>query len=258
MQKNVLLLISCCILFITACAQPSSDPISEIKKQPLAHSQQQGTTVAFYSKEELLGKFDPAKHASFVKIETSHTDKPNIYMRLQAYDSFRLMHEAAKKEGINIRIISATRNFDYQKGIWEKKWLREKYKGWSEVDKVKDILKYSSMPGTSRHHWGTDVDFNSVEPGWFAKGEGKKLYDWLIANAASYGFAQTYNSKANGRTGYEEEKWHWSYMPLSRDMLEQYNASITYNDLTGFSGSASAKATQSIELYVNGIDPGLR
>jgi zinc D-Ala-D-Ala carboxypeptidase len=206
-------------------------------------------------KDELLGKFDPATHADFAKIEKTYTGKDNIYMRKQAYEAFKLMHAAAKKEGINISIISATRNFDYQKGIWEKKWKREKYKGWKDLDKVKDIMKYSSMPGTSRHHWGTDVDFNSVEPAYFASGEGKKLYDWLVKNATSFGFGQTYSVKTNGRTGYEEEKWHWSYLPLSKEYLKQYNATVKYEDLTGFSGCAEAKAAQAFELYVNGIDP---
>ncbi|NJK84501.1 MAG: M15 family metallopeptidase [Saprospiraceae bacterium] len=36
------------------------------------------------------------------------------------------------------------------------------------------ILKYSSMPGTSRHHWGTDIDLNSFSNSYFEQGEGKK------------------------------------------------------------------------------------
>lgn len=214
--------------------------------------------VSDISKTDLLGKFDPAKHSDFARIEKTYTDKDAIYMRKVAYDSFKLMHAAAKKEGVNIRIISATRNFDYQKGIWERKWKREQYAGWSELDKVKDIMKYSSMPGTSRHHWGTDVDFNSVELAYFKSGEGKKLYDWLVLHAAEYGYHQTYTSKTSGRTGYEEEKWHWSYMPLAKEYLARYNAIITYEDLTGFSGSSSAKDAQAFELYVNGIDAGLK
>ncbi|MFN0031895.1 MAG: M15 family metallopeptidase [Flavobacteriales bacterium] len=221
----------------------------------LLYSFNTGTPLA---KNDLLGKFDPAKHADFVKIDKKHTTKDNIYMRKLAYDSYKNMHDSAKKEGITITIISATRNFDYQKGIWEKKWVREKYKGWSDLDKVKDIMKYSSMPGTSRHHWGTDVDFNSVEPAYFNKPEGKKLYDWMVKNASHFGFYQTYTDKAAGRTGYEEEKWHWSYMPLAKEFLKQYNTTITYADLTGFSGSTEAKAAQAFELYVNGIDSSLK
>lgn len=211
-----------------------------------------------YSKVDLLGQFEPSKHADFSLIAKEHTSKEGIYMRTEAYKAFQEMSAAAKKEGVTITIISATRNFNYQKGIWEKKWLREKYKGWSELEKVKDILKYSSMPGTSRHHWGTDVDFNSVELAYFTSGTGLKLYNWLMAHGADYGFYQTYTDKKAGRTGYEEEKWHWSYMPVAKEMLKQYNAIITYDDISGFSGSASAKSADVVALYVNGIDAALK
>ncbi len=214
-------------------------------------------TVQTFTSDYLMGKFDPAKHPQFVKIEHVYSDKDQIFMRKEAYEAFQKMHSAATKDGASIKIISATRNFNYQKGIWEKKWLRDKYKGWSDIDKVRDILKYSSMPGTSRHHWGTDVDFNSVEPAYFQNATGKKLYDWLVKHGAEYGFAQTYTSKENGRAGYEEEKWHWSYMPLSSEMLKAYNEQITYSELTGFIGASAAKESDVFRLYVNGIDVSL-
>ena len=44
--------------------------------------------------------------------------------------------------------------------------------------------------------------------------------DWLVQNGASYGFCQPYTA---GRcAGYNEEKWHWSYMPLSEPMLTDW------------------------------------
>lgn len=211
-----------------------------------------------WSVDELTGRFDPSKHQDFVRIQSAHTSKENIYLRKESYEAFVKMYDAAKKEGIRLTIISATRNFDYQKGIWEKKWLREKYKGWSDFDKVKDILSYSSMPGTSRHHWGTDVDFNSVDPKFFASGEGKKLYDWLLIHASEYGFAQTYTHKKSGRTGYEEEKWHWSYMPLASEMLKDYNTRVKYEDLHGFHGAEQADDLKVFETFVNGIDASLK
>jgi D-alanyl-D-alanine carboxypeptidase len=218
MRRLLLLAVPC--LLMCACSQSQSPATTTIAAAPEIKSDHAIKTTGIdstsvdtalrYSKEELLGRFDPARHPDFVKIEAEHTDKPNIYMRAQAYNAYLKMASAAKKEGVDIRIISATRNFDYQKGIWEKKWKREQYTGRTDLEKVKDILKYSSMPGTSRHHWGTDVDFNSVELSYFASGPGKKLYEWLVKNGATYGFAQTYTSKADGRTGFEEEKWHWS------------------------------------------------
>jgi LAS superfamily LD-carboxypeptidase LdcB len=206
-----------------------------------------------FTKEQLLGKITPAKDTNFSLIAAQFTDKKNIYLHKEAYAAFEKMAAAAAKEGIKIKIISATRTFDAQKTIWEKKWVRADYIKFPEQQRVKEIMKYSSMPGTSRHHWGTDIDINSLENSYFEKPEGKKLYDWMIKNAAQFGFFQTYTSKKDGRTGYEEEKWHWSYMPIAGPMLIEYQKVIKYADINGFSGSQYAAANKVIEEYVLGI-----
>ncbi len=207
------------------------------------------------SKNELLGQFEPSKHADFVRIDAEYTDKPSIYLRKATYQAFKDMYWEAKKCGINLKIRSATRNFNYQKGIWERKFARPKYKGWQAEDIVRDIMKYSSMPGTSRHHWGTDIDFNSFENSFFESGKGKRIYDWLIEFGPEYGFYQVYTSKENGRKGYEEEKWHWTYLPLSKGYLEEYKKQVSYDDITGFKGAKEAIKVKAIENYVGGINP---
>ncbi len=218
----------------------------------------QADSIAPFSREELLGKFNPAKHSDFQLILSRHSTKTDIYLRKGAYDAFKRMHEAALKEGITLTILSATRNFDSQKGIWERKWKRPQYEGKTDFERIVDILKFSSMPGTSRHHWGTDIDLNSLEPAYFTTGKGLTIYQWLRAHAADYGYSQTYTSKKDGRSGYEEEAWHWSYMPLAGPMLEEYNRTITYADLSGFSGSKAAEKARVLEDFVNGIDPKLK
>lgn len=204
---------------------------------------------------ELIGDFNPAGHPAFVEIASNYTDKSSIYLRQEAYTAFVQMAGAAKQAGFKLKIISATRNFSYQKSIWERKWEQPKYMGWSALERSKDILKYSSMPGSSRHHWGTDIDLNALDNAWFETGEGKRLYAWLCANAPSYGFYQVYTSKATGRTGYEEEKWHWSYMPLAERYLQQYNTLIDNHMLGNFKGSETAVELKIVERYVNGIHP---
>lgn len=206
------------------------------------------------TKDELLGKFNPATHEDFVKIETDYTSKSNIYLRKEAYEAFKAMHDAASDEGIDLTIISATRNFNYQKSIWERKWDKPKYMGWEPIAKAKDILTYSSMPGTSRHHWGTDIDLNNLNNSYFESGDGLKTYSWLLECAEEYGFRQVYTSKNAGRTGYNEEKWHWSYAPLSDQYLKEYNRLVSIGDIEGFNGSTSAEGLNVIEEYVNGID----
>ena len=116
-----------------------------------------------------------------------------------------------------------------------------------------DILTYSSMPGSSRHHWGTDFDLNSLDNNFFESGDGLIIYDFLSRCAGEFGFKQVYSDDVN-RTGYKEEKWHWSYMPIAEEMLKAYNTTISTDDFSGFNGSSVADSIDVIKLYVNGID----
>ena len=209
------------------------------------------------SQDELLGKFEVTSHPDFIQIDSKYTSKANIYLRREAYSAFEQMHEAASQEGIDLNIVSATRSFSHQKRIWEGKWKRTQYMGWSDFDKAQDIMTYSSMPGTSRHHWGTDLDFVSLNNDYFGSGKGLTTYNWLIENGPKFGFSQTYTSKNAGRTGYEEEKWHWSYMPLSENYLESYIKLVTSRNIQGFSGQGVADSLKVIPHYVKGIDKTL-
>ncbi len=210
-----------------------------------------------FSKKELLGQIDYASSDRFAQIPSEFTTKNEVYLRTEALDAFKKMFFAAKECGVDLQIISAARNFDYQKGIWERKWKDGKYIKHFGADRAKAIMRYSSMPGTSRHHWGTDIDLNNLNDSYFLKGEGKIVYEWLCSHANSHGFYQTYTSKESGRTGYEEEKWHWSYLPISKLLLEKYNSEISYSDIENFNGSESAENLGAIENYVNGIEKSL-
>ena len=206
-----------------------------------------------YSKEELLGKIDPTTHPDFAEIPSKYCLRSGLYLRHEVLDAFLELHKNAQDEDIEIVVISATRPYNHQKSIWDRKWGHSKYMGWQDLEKVKDILKYSSMPGTSRHHWGTDLDLNALENSYFETDAGLKVYDFLERCGGELGFVQVYTDKSSGRTGYEEEKWHWSYMPVSSVMLEDYNEFITSEDITGFEGSDMSDSIQIINHFVNGI-----
>lgn len=207
------------------------------------------------TKALVLGKFNFTKDTSFVEVAAKHSSK-SLYLNKQAYAAFVKMHNAAAKDGVTLTIISGTRNFWYQKGIWERKWA--KYASLAPADRAKKILEFSSMPCTSRHHWGTDMDINNLENSYFKTGKGKKEYDWLQKHAATYGFYQVYTDKDSGRTGYNLEKWHWSYLPLAKQYLEYYNKNVSYADISDFKGAELAKELDVINLYVNGIPETLK
>ena len=115
---------------------------------------------------------------------------------------------------------------DRSKGVNKSKWL-----GTPSKDRLDTILKFSALPGTSRHHWGTEVDLNSVnvddwKPG--KKDSLASLYTWLQTNAPKVGLIQSYTAGRKG--GYNEEPWHYSYAPIAAGLRERYNREVKLDE----------------------------
>jgi len=215
----------------------------------------------------VTGKFSPEDHPFFVNLDSTNIPvaRKGLFLRKEAAEAWKRLISDFKKENPNIKIYitSATRNFYAQKKIWEEKWTgKRKINGINSIDSIKDsserakiILKFSSMPGTSRHHWGTDIDINILDNEYYNQGDGKIIYLWLSKNAKKYGFCQPYSSGRN--SGYEEEKWHWSYLPLAKEFLKDWNRiyNMPDGDLWGrdsFIGIEHARVFAPI--YVNSIN----
>lgn len=205
------------------------------------------------TKNLLLGQFIPSETKGFSKVPDEMCSKL-MYVQTEVLSVFIKMREAAAKDGVNLFIVSGTRTFNDQKAIWERKWNSLISTNKDSMSVANEILKFSSMPGTSRHHWGTDIDLVSVDPAFFESGQGKKIYEWLILHAHEYGFCQVYsNEEETGRSGYSMEKWHWSYMPISKKYLKAFIEVINYSDLIGFKGDRLSSRLKIKENYVLGV-----
>ena len=181
----------------------------------LAFSQQELST------QELMGKGTPKLFGNGYKLrETAHL----AFLKLKA---------DALKDGIKIQVVSSYRNFDHQKRIWERKYNRYINQGLTPQQSIKKIIEYSTIPGTSRHHWGTDldiVDANVKQPNSLLNpkhfntlGPFCKLKEWMDINAEHYGFYLVYTERKD-RKGFKYEPWHYTYKPLSGAYLKQYKA----------------------------------
>ena len=249
-----------------ATADSTASDSGQSAEAPSLSSASQDTLT--FPRSYLMGQFEPSEHPDFSPIAIEHADRGGLYLRTDAYEAFKKMYAAAQADGINLVIRSATRNFASQKGIWEAKWTgARKIEGGQDatvafpdpVVRAKTILKFSSMPGSSRHHWGTDIDLNNFTNEWFESGEGKEIYDWLTTHAAEYGYCQPYTAKGPARpNGYNEERWHWSYMPVSRPLTAQAERELTNEMITGFQGAETATEIGIVENYVLGINPSCR
>lgn len=170
---------------------------------------------------------------------------PDVYEPLVG-----MLHHA-NQDGIKLRVVSAYRSYDHQKRIWENKWQNHAD---DDLDRAWHILRYSSFPGVSRHHWGTDVDLNSVDLGYWQSKQGKKVHAWLVENAPSYGFCQTYDE---GRThGYENEAWHWSHIATAQsyyDQIRQMSVLMTALDQPIKGATAVKSMPETVMGYVTNI-----
>lgn len=212
----------------------------------------------------IMGKFDPVTHPDFVRVDPPYSDGNDRYLHKETWGAFKKMYEAAKKEGVRLEIRSATRNFAAQKGIWEAKWTGKRLVDGGEnlakttpdpKERALKILRWSSMPSSSRHHWGTDIDINAFENSYFEKGKGLEEYTWLVEQGPRFGFCQPYTPKGAARPdGYNEEKWHWSYLPLAKKLSDQAQLRLKDEMIQGFEGASAAKKIGIVEKYVLGIN----
>ena len=150
-------------------------------------------------------------------------------MQEEVYEAYERMRQAAAKEGIDIKVVSAHRSYNRQREIWNAKYKTLTLKGLPAKDAIQEIITYSTLPGTSRHHWGTDIDIiDNANPQsgdvllaekFYGDGPSSALRSWMNRNAADYGFLEVYTDHPN-RKGFAHEPWHYTYHSLSKAYLE--------------------------------------
>lgn len=162
---------------------------------------------------------------------------------------------AARQAGFRLQVASSFRSFERQLLIWNAKaqGVRSVLDDQGQVldlnlltdlQKIHAILRWSALPGASRHHWGTDVDvFDSAavsvdyrlqlvqqeycEPGPFAAFE-----QWLsqaIAERNSFNFYRPYSVD---RGGVAPEPWHISYAPIADLFAQQRTEQMLFKHLS--------------------------
>lgn len=119
-----------------------------------------------------------AKGSKLVRIKGGHL------LHHAAARAFQRMSTAAAGAGISLWVTSGYRSRA------EQRWLYDRYR--------KGLGPQAARPGRSNHQRGLALDLvvgDLTTP----------TYEWLAANACSYGFKRTVRS----------EPWHWEYRPRS-------------------------------------------
>lgn len=139
----------------------------------------------------------------------------------KASDAFTALYNAAATAGQPIRVTSSYRSYSTQVNT---------YNYWVSVSGTVGADTYSARPGYSEHQTGLAVDIAAGGCALDCFGSTSQ-YQWMLANAANYGFIQRYYAGSEAITGYSAEEWHYRYVgeAVAKDMkakgiktLEEY------------------------------------
>ena len=82
----------------------------------------------YITAEFLTGKNNYYTDTNFIEIPEHMAYRKQMFLLKETYSAYNKMYLAAKKDGINLKIISASRTFVEQSWIWEDKWKTNKSK----------------------------------------------------------------------------------------------------------------------------------
>ena len=181
-----------------------------------------------------------------VNLPTPHS--PNHFLQAEAAKAFQGLQQSAVKNGFNLQPASSFRDFARQQLIWNGKFNGERkvhddagnaldLSLLDDWQKSQAILRWSALPGASRHHWGTEIDI--FDPDLLPQGKTLQLEPWeyekggyffelsefLTENLPHFDFAlpfmQIPKNKKIGR-----EPWHISYLPLAEQAAKQFSSEV--------------------------------
>lgn len=183
------------------------------------------------------------------RARTHVVDVPDLHCTIHrdVVAPLRALSRAAWTEaGIELAAVSAFRDFERQRTIWNAKWRGERAlldRSGRPLDtttldpdgRIDAILAWSALPGASRHHWGTDIDvidraataqgyLPQLVPAEYAPGGVfHRLDAWLTASMSRFGFYRPY---ARDLGGVRPEAWHLSHADTARPACGGLTAEI--------------------------------
>ncbi len=164
-----------------------------------------------------------------------------------------MLQRRAAAAGFDLRVASSYRSFERQRLIWNNKALGLRpvldsqgvpleLSTMSERDIMLAILRWSALPGASRHHWGTDIDVydaSRMAPDYQlqltvaeTQGDGPfaEFHCWLSDELRSSP-GDFFRPYAQDRGGIAPEPWHLSYAPRADELAQYYSEALLREQL---------------------------
>lgn len=136
-------------------------------------------------------KYEEVSKADLVSVKGAKKE----FLHKDAAPKFNEMVADAKKEHVNLVLLSGMRSVKYQEEVFQRKHQNPE-----------ERAKLSAPPGYSEHHTGYAVDLNRLDKNF----EKTKEFKWLEKNAGKYGFEMSFPK--DNKQGVNYEPWHWRYI----------------------------------------------
>lgn len=134
------------------------------------------------------------------------------------------MLEDAAAEGLNMYVVSAHRDYETQRGVFNTTMVDWINQGYSPLDAYDETKKSVAVPGTSEHATGLALDivsstYDALDEQQAETAEAK----WLAENCWKYGFILRYPVSKSDVTGIIFEPWHYRYVgkDVAKEIMEQ-------------------------------------
>ena len=173
-------------------------------------------------------------------------DAEGCGLHKDVWPAFYALQRDALDAGFELAIASGFRDFERQRNIWNGKATGQRelldsagnalpFDALSAAEVMLAILRWSALPGASRHHWGTDFDvydkravsadyrLRLIPEEAAAGGVFAGLHRWLdqqIASDNSHAFFRPYQFDDDGIA---PEAWHLSYAPIAAQCEQQWS-----------------------------------
>ncbi|MBE2893979.1 M15 family metallopeptidase [Spirabiliibacterium falconis] len=183
-----------------------------------------------FTPEMLTGK----SQAHLVELPSPYASHHKLHY--DTVSAFQSLQQSAVKAGFDLQPASSFRDFERQRLIWNRKMCGERkvhddngtaldFTHCDEWQKIQAILRWSAMPGASRHHWGSDIDIYDptrlpvnqalqLEPWEYQKqGYFYELSCWLQEALPHFDFYLPFSSLVHKEIGHEP--WHISHRAVA-------------------------------------------
>jgi LAS superfamily LD-carboxypeptidase LdcB len=172
-----------------------------------------------------------------------------IYIHHEVVSPLQQLIGDAKQAGFQLQVASGFRHFERQLLIWNNKCSGKRailddrgneinVSALTAIEKVYAILRWSALPGASRHHWGTDIDIYDVAAmppdyqlqlhpdEYVGAGLFAPMMTWLDNYLQQKNTPDFYRPYLQDNGGVSPELWHLSYRPVASRYVQQFSVSL--------------------------------